>query len=77
MIFMATLLSTGYDATHKTLVVNYLIFIGVPLACLLGYTIYAITKNDLVLSTEFLRFIILVVVPLILSYLYVTYGGKL
>lgn len=75
MQFLAILLSTSHDAPKKTEAVNHLIFVGVPLVLLLGYKIYTIIKNDLNWPAETFRFLLIIVLPLVLSRLYIVYGG--
>lgn len=72
--FIAILLSTSYDVAPTTLRNNYLLFIGVPLLLLVGYEIYTIYTNQLSWQNELLRFLFIVVVPLILATLYIKYG---
>lgn len=74
MQFLAILLSTSKDAPPNTLKWNYVIFVGIPLLLLIGYKIYSINKNDLSWSTEIIRFVLMIIVPLILAKLYLTFG---
>ncbi len=75
LLFLASLTSTSHDSTSKTAYLNQRIFIGIPLILLAGYKVYDILKTDLSWSTEIIQFLGIVIVPLILAKLYITYGG--
>lgn len=74
MIFMAILLSTPENATRKTEIINYIIFVGGPLLALLGYNIYTILHQNLHWATTLSKFFTFVVLPLILVQLYLMYA---